>query len=198
MECLIGEIVQNVSELSSIRLESIAIGATENRSRSRAGVLAYVVPLRFKHGSPVELRRRGKRWVHFYRKPFYREGVEILYLINFLLPRFLSLGFEMKLETVVHELYHISPFFNGDLRRFKGRSFHGNSLREYDNAVRAMVKRFLAAPHNPKSYDFLRLSLRQLKYRHSQLKWNRVKEPPIEVLKTIEIGSSRPNSGPLV
>ncbi|MDC1142544.1 hypothetical protein OAU50_05600 [Planctomycetota bacterium] len=42
-----------------------------------------------------------------------------------------------RLNTLIHELYHISPHFNGDLRRFPGRNeYHGPY---FENVVKDMV-----------------------------------------------------------
>jgi len=44
------------------------------------------------------------------------------------------------LQTLIHELYHISPQFNGDLRRFPGRNeFHGNRYADFDGVVDSIV-----------------------------------------------------------
>ena len=41
---------------------------------------------------------------------------------------------EEKLSTVLHELWLISPMFNGDLRRHEGRCYaHGPSQSNYDD-----------------------------------------------------------------
>ena len=39
--------------------------------------------------------------------------------------------FEEKLTTVFHELYHISPMFDGDIRRLEGR-YHVHSHSQYN------------------------------------------------------------------
>ena len=53
-----------------------------------------------------------------------------------------------RLLTLVHELYHISPRCDGDLRRFKGRNHaHGHSRKAYD----AMLAPVCAAAEEPAS-----------------------------------------------
>ena len=60
-------------------------------------------------------------------------GREMLYILSFYLPRFQNLDFREKLITVLHELWHISPQFNGDIRRHAGRYHaHTHSQAEYD------------------------------------------------------------------
>ena len=71
-------------------------------------------------------------------------GNDILYLIYFLVPRFLDLPLREKLVTVCHELYHISPAFDGDLRRFPGRNYaHGSSRRTFNDLVSGIVDDYL-------------------------------------------------------
>ena len=64
----------------------------------------------------------------------------MLYLVTFCLPRFLDRPFNDKFVTLFHELYHIGPAFDGDLRRHEGRcAIHTHSKRRYD-AHMAQVK----------------------------------------------------------
>ena len=73
------------------------------------------------------------------------EGRDILYLITLMIPRFLRLSFEQKLSTLIHELYHISESFDGDIRRFPGRNFaHGHSRSAYNRIIRTLMQRYLS------------------------------------------------------
>ena len=79
----------------------------------------------------------------------------MLYLLRFVLPRFLDLPFDEKLITIVHELWHISPKFDGDLRRFEGRCYaHGHSRKGYDEHSKKMVDRWLALNPPETLYTF--------------------------------------------
>lgn len=141
---LISELVLSLEEFKSIDVSRLAVSATYCKSRSRAGLLAYLLPLRYRDGSPVTKKERWGKTYHYGVSPVHHEGRELLYIIYFMLPRFLKLSYREKLDTVIHELYHISPDFNGDLRRLKGRShLHGNSLKEYDRHIRTLTDRFL-------------------------------------------------------
>ncbi len=155
MTRLIAEIVQRVGDFHHIRPNQVLVSATFNRSTRKSGLLAYVLPLKYRAGSPVERRVRGSREYHWAMLPVVQDGVEILYIVYFMLPRFLHRSPREKLETVVHELYHISPLFNGDLRRFKGRSVLHGSHKAYDEKVRELTEEFLATDPNPESYAFL-------------------------------------------
>ena len=156
MTSLMAEIVRFVPEFHPIQSDRVLVSAAFQRGRRRSGLLAYVLPLRYRDGCPVERRVKGMKVYHWAMLPYQHEGVEILYIVYFMLPRFLKLGFREKIETVIHELYHISPDFNGDLRRFRGRSRLHGGMREYDYKVKQITDAFLAAPHDSNVYEFLR------------------------------------------
>ena len=60
----------------------------------------------------------------------------MLYVMTFCLPRFLNQDFDEKIVTLFHELYHISPAFDGDLRRHGGRyQVHTHSQKNYDEEM---------------------------------------------------------------
>src|SRR5437762_680149 len=79
---------------------------------------------------PLVRRRKG---VVYQVQRFLIGDREVLYLVTFCLPRFLELDFDEKLITLFHELYHIGPDFDGDLRRHGGRcTIHSRSQKLYD------------------------------------------------------------------
>jgi len=88
----------------------------------------------------------------------------MLYILTFYLPRFLNESFEEKMTTVMHELYHISPAFNGDMRRFSGSYYmHSKSQKEYNRRMALLVERYFDL--NPPSYmhHFLRFTHEELR-----------------------------------
>ena len=71
------------------------------------------------------------------------------------MPVFFNLSFKDKLTTIFHELYHISPRFDGDLRLFKGKAYkHGPSMEKYDKYMEYLVDKYLA--RTPESAEFLK------------------------------------------
>src|SRR5437773_25781 len=128
LEMLIREIVERVPEFGHVEVDRLLVACARSRNNGPVGGYAKIVPMRFAHGARE--RRIGR---HTYEMPplTYR-GREILYLIYFFMPRFGDLSYRQGLETVVHELYHISPRFDGDIRRFPGRNFaHGVSQQRF-------------------------------------------------------------------
>jgi hypothetical protein len=152
---LIGEISTKVDEFRRFDPDRVSVGVCFDRRRPRGGALAYVLPL---------------------------VGPAAAYRMTFVLPRFLHLRFREKLETVVHELYHISPAFDGGLRSFRWpRSLHGRR-RAFDRRVTELTDLFLGAPHDSRCYDFLIGGPRELSQRYGAIvgRWAERPSPPTE------------------
>jgi hypothetical protein len=129
-----------------------------------------------------ELTRRSEWFVT--KSPIVRlGGVPIKYLISFVLPRFCEQtlersrkahlypgapGWIAKLDTVVHELYHIDPEETG-IRRFV-RADGSDSMRshgpQFYEQVSEMVKAYLASGPDPAMFDFLQDDFSGLIDRH--------------------------------
>jgi len=153
MRLLCEDMVQRLAQLSHIQMDHVAVTWTQARKRSAYGLHASLTPMRFEGG---HLSGRVGRRNFTVERLFDDQGREFLYLLTFCLPRFLDLTFSDKLTTVFHELWHISPFFDGDLRRHPGRCYaHTNSQRGYDEQMKALALQWLAASPPPQLYDFL-------------------------------------------
>jgi hypothetical protein len=135
-----------------------------------------VTPLRF-HGGRLTRQRRG---VTYQVQRYFVDRHEILYLVTFCLPRFLDLDFDEKLITLFHELYHISPAFDGDLRRHDGRyAIHSHSQRRYDEHMAHLARNYLDGGAEPRLHAFLRLNFAQLQSRHGAVVGVMVPRPKI-------------------
>ena len=166
-----------VPELNHIDMSRVAVGFTQTRHSAPFGVFAATIPLRFENGA-TRIRHRGTECQM--QRCLRPDGVEYLYLLDFSVPRFIDLKFRDKLETIVHELYHISPDFNGDLRRFKGRCFmHGSSQKRYDAVVRAFVEKWLKRDPPPEVWDFLNMNYKEMTARFSTVHGTRFPTPKI-------------------
>ena len=94
----------------------------------------------------------------------------MLYLVTFCLPRFLDQEFDDKFITLFHELYHISPNFEGDLRRHEGRcALHTHSKRLYDAHMAHLARAYLSNGADRCLHAFLRLNFAQLQHRHGSV-----------------------------
>ncbi len=146
------DVAARCPELSHIDTSAVLFTFTAARNRNSYGLQARVTPMRFRDGALT--RRIGGTRYQVQR--YFVGGREMLYLVTFCLPRFLDQTFEEKLITVFHELYHISPNFDGDLRRHGGRyAVHSRSKRAYDDRMAGLARRYLAGRPDPDRYDFL-------------------------------------------
>jgi hypothetical protein len=104
----------------------------------------------------------------------------MLYILNFYLPRYLDLPFREKLSTVMHELWHVGPSFDGDVRRFGSRCYaHGSSQKRYDAHVERLLDRWLALNPPEPLYGFLRLNFRELGARRGRVYGSKVPAPKL-------------------
>lgn len=161
------DIVTRLELLKHINMSRVAVSFSQARSGTRAGMYATLTPLRFP-GGRVHTIRRGRKWGM--QKVKDHKDREMLYILNFYLPRFLDLPFREKLDTVVHELWHIGEKFDGDLRRFGNRCFaHGPSKKKFDRQVAALVDEWLDQSPPESVYDFLQSNFSELESRHGRV-----------------------------
>lgn len=176
MRLLCEDIAQRVAEFEHVRMEQVAVTFAQARRQVSYGLQAKLTPLRFEGGQLVT-RRRGRLWTI---QRWYAGELEMLYILTFYLPRFLEQSFREKLITVMHELYHISPRFDGDIRRLPGHyHVHSHSQKEYDEQMERLVDRYLASDPPEELFDFLRTGFRDLASRHGGIVGIRVPIPKL-------------------
>ncbi len=170
-------------EYGHIRMDQVAIAFAQARRRVPHGLQAKLTPMRFADGALVE-RRFGRNWT--IRRLFDGDR-EILYILTFYLPRFLDHPPLEKLVTVLHELYHISPRFDGDIRRFNGRyHVHSHSQKEYDRLMEVHARRYLAMRSALRFRDFLEKTFHEL-----EREYGRVYGVKVPIPKLIPVGESK-------
>lgn len=163
MRRLCEDVASRCPDLWHVDVSRLLIAVTQARTGGRHGLQARVTPLRFRGGALV--RRRGS--VNYQVQRYVVNGREMLYLVTFCLPRFLDQDFEDKLVTVFHELYHLSPAFEGDLRRHAGRyRIHSHSQRGYDAHMLKLVRAYLKDGAEEERHAFLRRNFAELEARH--------------------------------
>jgi predicted metallopeptidase len=161
------DISRRLPELSHVDLSQVAIRFCQARKAVPYGIQASLTPLRFENGA-LTTRRLGRTWS--IQRVLDDSGREMLYLLSFYLPRFLELPWRGKLATVIHELWHISPEFNGDLRRHPGRCYaHSHSQRQYDLRVEQLVDRWLGLGPPEELHAFLKHNFRELDRLHGPI-----------------------------
>ncbi len=160
MRRLCADIVRRLPQLTHIDLSRVAISISQARKPGPYGLQASLTPMRFADGRPVE-KRRGR----YYKSQVLLDvhGTEMLYILSFCLPRFMDVDLREKLTTVLHELWHIGPQFDGDIRRHEGRCYaHSGSKRNYDREMEKMVEDWLACRPPLELYQFLEYDFAQL------------------------------------
>lgn len=152
MDRLCVDLCDRIEALAHIDMDECLVTVAQARRRVPWGMQAKLTPLRFENGAETTVRN-GQRWacqqVMFGGRPQ-------LYIVTFYLPRFQDQTPREKLVTIVHELYHISPEFNGDIRRFAGRCHaHTGSQANYDAHMGELVDEWLSCKPPRALYDWL-------------------------------------------
>jgi len=164
---VIDDVARTLPEFAHVRAERIAVAFTRARTRGPYGTIAKTVPLA---GISRERPLPGGGEFTF-------RGRDILYLVYFYFPRFHDQSFDDKIVTIIHELFHMSPAFDGTLRLFPGRNFaHGPSRDEYEAHLTPLAADYARAKAGDPLLDFLRLSTEDLVRSYQQLEglWMRM------------------------
>jgi hypothetical protein len=163
MARLCADVTRRHEAFQHIDMGRVAVCFAQTRSRVLHGLQAKLTPLRFEGGA-LTCQRRGRSWT--VQRVFLGEQ-EMLYLLTFYLPRFLNQSFREKFVTILHELYHISPRFDGDIRRLGGRyHVHSHSQDDYDREMQQFATEYLSLRPPTELYDFLRHDFRILQKQH--------------------------------
>jgi hypothetical protein len=171
------DITSRLKPLEHVDMSRVAVSFSQARSASRRGMYATLTPLRFADGR-LHTIRRGRKWgMQKVKSP---DGQEMLYILNFYLPRFLDLSLRQKLDTVFHELWHIGPKFNGDLRRFGTRFFaHGRSKKTFDCHVADLVDQWLEQSPPDAVYGFLNSNFSEIQNQYGPIYGTKIPMPKL-------------------
>lgn len=177
---LMDDIVRRTPRLSFINMKEVLVFGRFGRSDAE-GAFATCHCLTLPESEPGyyfwrdretgQLTRRSEWFVT--KSPEVRIGASrITYLISFVLPRFCDQTLDRsrkaafysgaapwlaKLDTIVHELYHIDPAAAGirKLVRADGSDSHRSHGPEFYEEVSEMVKSYLDTGPDPALFDFL-------------------------------------------
>ena len=174
---VIEDMIDRIPELSHINLDRVAIAFAQARNRSRYGTHATLTPMRFE-GGRLTTRKHGRTYA--VQRLYSPAGEEMLYILTFYLPRFMDVDFNEKLVTILHELWHISPEFDGDIRRHPGRCYaHTHSQKEYDAKMQVFVDRWLASNPHDELMRCLQWDFGELSHRHGKVVGIRIPTPKL-------------------
>jgi hypothetical protein len=130
---------QRYPQLQHIDMDSLAVSVAKCRSLRRGGTYATILSLKYPFGRAGDTRKVR------HLPTFVRNNIEVLYILKIFLPRFHDLPVPEKVATLLHELYHIHPKFNGEFREFGGRCWaHGSSQRRFEMSFEALKSEILA------------------------------------------------------
>ncbi len=180
MRALCEDIVRRSPQLTHVNMAQVLVSFSQARGREPHGVLAAVTPLRFENGALIGVRGNricmGQRFMH--------HGVEQLYVLSFYLPRFQNLDFREKLITVFHELWHISPKFDGSARRMPGPCHvHGRRASDFDDIAEELLDDWLRRWPPESLHAWLRSDFRQLVAEHGAVVGQRASLPKLLPLR---------------
>ena len=177
MRGVAADMISRLPELAHIDLSRVAVAICQTRKAVMHGMYASLTPLRFAGGARATIRRGRPHTIQRVEGP---DGREMLYILSFYLPRFQDLPLREKLITVLHELWHISPTFDGDIRRHAGRYHaHSHSQAEYDREMGILADRWVAAGPPDELWGFLQDDFARLSSRHSRIVGLRIRRPRI-------------------
>jgi predicted metallopeptidase len=177
MRVVCEDMVARLPEFGHVDLTRVAISFAQARKQGPFGLCASLTPMRFAGGARIE-RRRGR----YYQSQVLcdAQGREMLYILSFCLPRFMDLAFREKLATILHELWHIGPTFDGDIRRHVGRCYaHSPSQQRYDAAMLRLADRWLTLGPEPAIYAFLHGRFDDLRQQYGRIYGLKVARPKL-------------------
>lgn len=178
MGSLCADITTRMPELAHVDMGQVAICCSQARKRVHHGLQAALTPMRFENGGRFTIQN-GRRYTS-QRLADPTTGREFLYILTFYLPRFINASRNEKLVTVFHELWHISPDFNGDLRRHAGRCYiHTGSQRQYDARMQQLANRWLSLSPPCRVHAFLDFDFRRLQRRYGRIFGLKIPHPKL-------------------
>lgn len=169
---IISDIISYTEEFYNFDLNKILICCASNRKDFNGATYGKLLPLKFQNGSDV-IKHRG----HFYTIPkLIINNYEILYIIYFYMPKFFNLSAKEKINVIFHELYHINPSFNGDIRRMGDfKKAHGYSKKKFEEKYIEYADVFYNKVINLPYYKFLSMNSYEIHGQFKTVKYQRMK-----------------------
>ncbi len=157
LETVVADLCGGLPEFAHIDPRRLLLCAARARRGGPGGTYARIIPMRFADGTPF----RTHKGMRYALPQIPTEHGDVLYLIYVYLPRFFEQPLERRVLTLIHELYHIAPAFDGTIRKFGARA-HGGSRATFNARLEPMVDAYLARDDVPArdilAADFTELS----------------------------------------
>jgi len=169
---IIHDIIKSTDEFKSFDINKILVCCASNRKDSKGAIYGKLQPLRFKDGS--EIIQHNKR---YYTIPkIMLNNVEILYILYLYIPKFFDMPIKDKINVMFHELYHISPEFNGDIRRMGNiKSAHGHSKKSFEEKYIKYASKYFNKINETPFYSFLQMNFEDIEKQFRIIKYRRMK-----------------------
>ena len=179
------EMITRTPEFSHYDINRMLVCCASNRSDSRGGIYGKLVPLKFENGSDI-ISFRGR----LYTLPkIIHNNIEIKYLIYYYHPKFFDISAREKVNVMFHELYHISPEFNGDIRCMgKVRAAHGHSKKSFESRYLDFAENFYSFVKGTPYHAFLEMNSLDLQNTFKKIRCRRmktVKPVPVEAAQNM-------------
>lgn len=144
-----GEIAGWIPDLAHVDVSRVQFALFYTRQAQQTLTFARCYPL------PREMKKVGRHW-HALEPVYTPMRRKARYILAFAWKRYWEMPPRKRLETLIHEMYHISPRFNGDFRTFEAGGPHGHGLRWFDRQVRELMNSYVP---EGLEYDFPALSI---------------------------------------
>jgi predicted metallopeptidase len=155
LTAVIASAVEFSHSFRHVDIRSLLVCVSSNKVTGRGGSYGKLVPMRFRNGS--EFLQHNRRLYTIPR--VYHNDARILYLVYFYMPRFLDLPPREKLRVIFHELYHIDPTFNGDIRRMGAvKSAHGFSKKHFNSLFEKDASGFMESITGTEMHSILSMT----------------------------------------
>ncbi|HOF88551.1 MAG TPA: hypothetical protein PLZ36_10670 [Armatimonadota bacterium] len=144
LETVVADLCGRLPAFAHIDPRRLLLCAARARRDGAGGTYARIIPLRFPDGTPFRTHN-GQRYA---LPQIPTEHGDVLYLIYVYLPRFFAQPLERRVLTLIHELYHIAPAFDGTIRKCGARA-HGGSRASFNARLEPLVEAYLAGDNIP-------------------------------------------------
>ncbi len=176
MTLLLFEAIKTSHNYRHFDINKILIAGSQNKPWGKNAIFSKVIPLRFEGG---EQRTRHNDEEYCFPRVTRGEH-EILYIIYFYFPSFFDLDAKKKIEVLFHELHHISPAFNGDIRRHgKGKYIHGHSGEKFNESFQEEANSFYQHIAGTNFFDFLDMNATEISSLFKKINMTKFKRPKI-------------------
>ena len=176
---IIHDIIKSTDEFKSFDINKILVCCASSRRDFKGAIYGKLQPLRFKDGSEI-IKHNNK----YYTIPkIVLNDIEILYVLYLYIPKFFDMTAKDKINVMFHELYHISPEFNGDIRRMSNiKSAHGHSKKSFEEKYIQYASTYFSKIHTTPFNGFLQMNFEEIEKQFKVIKYRRMKSIKAELV----------------